>query len=819
MIFKKVFFSVLWTVVISGTLSAQPALLPYGCHYLKQKSLSQPNGKSPDELLFAGNSRSDSLDVLNYDIFLDLTGFTQGIISGACEVLFTSKVDNISVLPLDLLALTVDSVKSGDNLLTFDHVGPLLNVNLPVIINTGDSAAVTVFYHGHPWVDPTGFGGFDFEGNICYNLGIGFSADPLPVGRTWFPCFDNFVERATFDFSILTNATRKGYAVGTFLDATEVDNNLLSRYRMAQPLPTYLVGVAASDYTTSYSTHQGVSQQIPLELTCAAGDTAQMKVAFDLLGESIDELEAWYGPYFWEKIGYILTPVGAMEHCTNIHYPGFIIDQGPDFGQNKLMAHELAHHWWGNITTLTTPSDMWIKEGNAEYGAHLFFEHVYGKDYFRGVVKDNQLNVIRNAHKDDGGIFHPLSPMPFEFTYGTHTYDKGAAVMHTLRGYMGDTLFSQGMRSILQAFPYQTVDAAQFRDQLIANTGLISLNSFFDDWIFGTGFAAYELDSLHLVPGSGGSYTANLFIQQKGYATSHFHTNVPLEITFFDQNWNTYEALVTVTGEYSEVAVNVPFQPVYQIINEKNRLNLGQLQNTSIVREDGDMIDGEHCSLATFQVLATTDSALVSATHFYVAPDPAPANAGFRMSNSHYWNVGGIFPAGIKMKASVEYRGAGELDLDHDLTALSEDSLILVWRPDRATPWSVYPYYAKLTFSPDNGFGYVRIDTLYPGDYAFANDLDLSVGTVTASNELPLTVYPNPADEYIVLEGEIPFNEEVKAILFDNTGKKVLERRIQPESLLIHEFFLTKDLPAGIYSLQLQSDSGNYRQTVKVMVE
>lgn len=812
-------FVFLWLLLLSD-ISAQPDILPYGCHFVKNqahRSRLPTNGREPQ---FAGNGRSDTLDVLHTDIYLDLTGFAQQTIRAVCSVRFASKLNNIDVLPLDLTGLTVDSVRMEGQGLNYDWTDPLLQVFLPQPLNTGDTAEVEVFYQGHPLADPSGFGGFDFDGNICYNLGIGFSADPLPVGRTWFPCFDNFVERSTYDIRTLTHGGRRGFAIGTFIEEILMGGDtLLRHYRMDQSLPTYLVGVAASNYTISHSTHEAVNGPIPIELIGAAGDTTQMKFAFSQLGASIDVLEDWYGPYFWERVGYILTPAGAMEHCTSIHYPGFVIDQGPDFGQNKLMAHELAHHWWGNITTLTTPSNMWIKEGNAEYGAHLFFEHVYGKEEFREVVKDNHFNVIRKAHVDDGGIFHPLSPMPFEFTYGTHTYNKGAAVMHTLRGYMGDTLFSQGMRSILEQFPYQSVDAEQFRDQLISHTGLTYLHDFFDDWIFSPGFAAYELDSLQLTPAGGGQFTARLFIQQKRYAAPHFHTQVPLEITFYDENWNTFDATVTVTGEFSEPEVVLPFQPVYQMVNDNNKLNLGQLSNRTRVYEANDDINGEHASISNFKVISTPDSALVFVTHFYGPPDPASENAGFRISNSHYWNVGGILPAGLKMKANLEYRGAGALDLDHDLTSQSEDSLILVYRPDAATPWAPYPWYAKLTFSPDNGFGFIRIDTLYAGDYAFANDLDLSTGIVTAQPSLSLAVFPNPADEYLILEGEVPISEALTAVVSDAAGRIMEKRRLLPDQQLLHAFFVVKNLSPGTYHLQVFSESGNYRETFSFVVE
>ena len=77
-----------------------------------------------------------------------------------------------------------------------------------------DTSSVVVYYNGSPQGDPSGWGGWYFQGNYSYNLGVGFDADPHNYGRVWHPCFDNFVERATYDFSILTNAGKTSYANG-----------------------------------------------------------------------------------------------------------------------------------------------------------------------------------------------------------------------------------------------------------------------------------------------------------------------------------------------------------------------------------------------------------------------------------------------------------------------------------------------------------------------------------------------------------------------------------------------------------------------------
>jgi aminopeptidase N len=159
----------------------------------------------------ADNSRSDTIDIIDYDIHLDILDFTGKSIGGYTSVTFKSKLDGVSQLYLDLLKLHVDSVKQNGQPLSFSYTDSLLLIiDLAAAMNTGDASVVTVYYHGKPQVDASGWGGFYFSGDYAYNLGVGFAADPHVYGRVWFPCFDNFVERSTYHFSITTSDTKDG---------------------------------------------------------------------------------------------------------------------------------------------------------------------------------------------------------------------------------------------------------------------------------------------------------------------------------------------------------------------------------------------------------------------------------------------------------------------------------------------------------------------------------------------------------------------------------------------------------------------------------
>ncbi|HMG15707.1 MAG TPA: M1 family aminopeptidase, partial [Saprospiraceae bacterium] len=398
--------------------------------------------------------------------------------------------------------------------------------------------------------------------------------------------------------------------------------------------------------------------------------------------------------------------------------------------------------------------DMWIKEGNAEYCSHLFQEWVYGHNSFIDLVKTNHLRVLRSAHIDDGK-YEPLSGISFENIYGTTSYYKGADVMHNMRGYMGDSLYKVGMQSILTKYAYKAINAAKFRDQLEVSTGL-NMHPFFDDQIYQPGFAGFEIDSVVYL-NINGKKVARVLVQQKLRAADHFYTEVPLEVSFYDQNWKRVKGKITCAGEFGEGDIILPvgFVPVFTLLNEENILNYARLQTQAKYKIKGPFT----LPYVEFSIRINelADTALISVEHMWVAPDPIknnPDNA--KISSTHYWIVGGILPKTFKAGATLEYKNAASnAYLDADLVSKTEDSLILVYRKNAKDDWREFPYYTKKKLSPTDGQGFIQLDTLWLGEYAFANG---SLPTVATHNinktEQKLTVYPNPTTDYLSLKAD-----------------------------------------------------------------
>ncbi|MCB9361150.1 MAG: T9SS type A sorting domain-containing protein [Flavobacteriales bacterium] len=724
---------------------------------------------------YAQNSRSDTTDVLNYEINLDFTNMGNQQIKGNCKVKFTPKINGISQIKLDLLNLVVDSIVGLNGILTYTYNDTLLNIDLGTNLNTTDTSEVIVYYHGLPQQDASGWGGFYFQGNYAFNLGVGFDANPHNYGRVWFPCFDNFVERSTYEFNIITSGGKNAHCNGALISENVINGDTITRkWVMNEEIPSYLVCVAIADYATVHQSHNGLLGNIPIELVARPSDTTNMKNSFVHLPDAIDIYETGYGPYQWNKVGFSLVPFGsgAMEHATNIAYPQSAANGG--LGSETLMAHEFAHHWWGDLVTCETAGDMWINEGMATYSEYLFTEKVYDYETALEQIKNSNKSILQFLHINEGG-YMPISGVPHEYTYGDRVYKKGALMAHNMRAYLGDSLFFYGLNEATNTFKFQSMNSSQFRDELTSKTG-VNMVPFFNDWIFSPGYAHYEIDSTKITP-NGGDFDVEIFIEQKLRGNSVFHTQAPLEITFYDSNWNRVKRTVMTNGQFSSGVVTIPFQPTLTLLNEDNKLNQARTDDKLVITSTG--TKSLNRSLFNLTTTSAVDSALLFIQHHWVKPDAIQNNPNnYRISESRYWSVKGFMPANYDATAKIYFDGrynSGYLDVD--LAPVSADSIILLYRENASQDWSVYPYYTKTTLASNYPYGWMIIDSLLLGDYAFANgDITTGLNPIKLTQE-EVKVYPNPSDSFITVHLEKQIKNATVQV-YNLTGKLIIEKPI-----------------------------------------
>lgn len=720
------------------------------------------------------STRSDSINLLHTTIALDLTNTANGVIRGDAAITFAPRVAGITTLPLDLL-LPVDSVIMNGTPLTYTQAGEVLFVDLGGSFGPADTLTLTVSYHGNPPTDPSGFGGFYTLSTYQYDLGVAFDAIPHSYGRAWFPCFDNFVERCSFDFLVHTNGGRSVFANGALQEVTDLGNGgRITHWHMAEPIPSYLTSVAAGNYVALNDTFPSISgAQVPVVLAALPGNIAQVPGSFAHLQDAFNTFEQWFGPYRWNRVGYVLTSAGAMEHATNICYPDFAADG--TLGNEDLIAHELSHHWFGDLVTCARPEEMYLNEGFADFCAKLHMEALYGTAAYNALVRSNHHEVVAKAHLADGGWF-ALSDVPQIVTYGETSYKKGSDVARTLRAVMGDSLFSAGFKRLFNNNAYSPMNSGAVRDSLQAGTGL-DLEDFFNNWIFQPGGAAFMVDSFSVEP-NGGLFDVLVHIRQKVRGGAALFHHVPTTLTCIDAAGQENRSTVDLDGEACDIAITCPFQPVAVRLNDDERLALATTVDTATIVSTGQKsLDNADLWLTTTSLAGPTE---IRIEEFWVAADPAADNSIF-VSPDRWWRVEGNIGAGTEMKLrfTVDGRPGVGTAFDQALVqdaSFTEDSLLVLYRPNTAASWTPVP--ATIAFLGSHTDKFARIDMpgLQAGDYTIGWRMPSASTHEIIRDASGWRFFPDPASDRItvVAPGNAIRHREM-LLLRDMNGRALMQ--------------------------------------------
>lgn len=760
--------------------------------------------------------RSDTVDILNYTINLNITDFSNKIISGNTILKFKPKVNGYRYLRVDLLRLTIDSILLGNNKLPYHYNDTLLSINLLSNYQSSDTISVKVFYRGTPQIDATGWGGFYFQSGIAYNLGVGFGANPHVYGRVWFPCLDNFTERSTYEFNITTNSGKVAYCNGALTnDVVDINNNRTRTWKLNEEIPSYLASVAVGNYVDLKMNYAGEQRNIPILIAANASDTTKVKASLIHLKDAIRSYEKFYGPYAWNRVGYALVPFnqGAMEHATNIAFPGSFLNGGTTTYE-EIAAHELSHHWFGDYITCSSQEEMWINEGWASFSEYLFREEVYGRTAYINGIKTLHESLLHFVRYKEGDL--NLNNIPHAYTYGDHVYLKGAIMAHNLRGYLGDSLFKSTIRATLSANAFKSISNEQFEQSLSQYSG-VDLSHFFNDWINQTGWAHFSIDSIE-VSKINVLFKVKAYVKQMKYGNPNFYTNVPMEISYLDKDFSSVTHRAMLSGEYSIVEFNIPFNPTMVVLNMNDKISQAISSEQKVLKNTGTV----NFTLAKMNVTVNSisDSTLIRIEHHYTGAQGKYSSNINRISPQRYWTVSGIANSSFKASAKFSYDGrvgvfSGNSYLDHQLAIQNEDSIILLYRKNPSEEWKEYEYYTKNSLSSKTDkLGNIVIDSLVFGEYC----LGIGTSMKTYIDEIKNTdhqimLFPNPASKTISISLKNINSEDVKSLkIYSVTGAMV-------KAIYKSEYFNYIDisnLSSGTYSVKIELI--NYKVLSKTFV-
>lgn len=698
---------------------------------------------------------ADSVDVLDYDIFVDLSAGKPFVGEAVVTMNLLRPCANISLQ----LAGTADSVEVNGTRLASPTLSSLPTSGIAV----GQSFDVHIWYHCNGYVESGGWGGMHFDSDMSYNLGVGFDADPHVMGRAFFPCRDNFTDKATYTLRVKAKtgwtAECGGMLQSRILNADSTESSV---WRIAQQTPTYLVSVSQAAWKRIYDSIPSLYDTYPATYGYLHYNSTRVRQAFAELDSVVPMFERCFGPYRWGRIGYIATNKGSMEHVNNIGLAKQAISLA-EAGQSTI-AHELGHAWFGNLVTCETEEDMWINEGGASFTSEVAMEAVKGREasdyYYQRTLEE----VLRTTHVTDAG-YRPLSPMPHDYTYGSTVYKKGWMVWHSLRGYLGEEVFYSALQRLMNSCAFGNIDSYRLRDSLSLYTG-VDLTDFFDFHVFSPGFVDYHVD---LIPGD--HPAVNIRQQTVGTTATPRGSMVP--VTIFGTDGTTMKGYFQEGTSTLDVQYDVAFCVLDYNCEFSDAATLGILDLTDYAGLQ---------TLPTEHMKVRMDHNIRS-QKFYAEHHMAPAMGempeGVVRRANRYWMLRGTWTENDSLKGYFRFvRGAASsssypnLDRGFYTKAATADSLGLFYRANGSDSWHL----VSRTREGDANEGWMVEQNILPGEYTLAvvDFENLSIDTPHSS--FNTTLFPNPLSKGQPLTIEVGTEMPFTVTIVDTDGRTVWHR-------------------------------------------
>ncbi|MCK5774531.1 MAG: T9SS type A sorting domain-containing protein [Bacteroidales bacterium] len=708
---------------------------------------------------FQKSPLSDSLDVESYHIFIDSILWNTDELYARTEIVLTSKIDDLMLIPLELMSLTVTEVLiNGEATSNYSQTDLRLNINLDSPLQTDESVNLSISYNGTPFHE--GWGGFYIDNQYAYNLGVGFQADPHNLGKTWFPCVDDFHDRAIYDITARVEDPLVAVAGGLLQSVTDNDDGTKSyHWHLNNSIPTYLASVAVGEYALYEDVYEGIEGDVPIKIYVRPNGLGNVEGSFANLKTILSSFENSFGSYPFNRIGYVGTSIGAMEHATNIAYPNFAINGNLSY--ESLYAHELSHMWFGDKVTCASAEDMWLNEGWATFCQMYYKTSVYGEQLYKEDMMHQLREVLRMTHYKDNGYL-ALYGISHDYTYGSTVYDKGSTVVQSLRGYLGDDVFFPAIKAYLEDYAYNYASSENMRDFLTSYTGL-DMTDFFDAYIFTPGFSHFSVDSVEHISGS--DYAIHMRQKLKGkevYANGNI-----VDVTVMDANWNQYDIRVHFDGESGSEIFTLPFEPVVAMSDLHQNFCDATTDSYQVIKETGNYNFTE-CYFK-LEVENVPDSTFFRITHNWVAPDPLfEPIEGLSLSDYRYYKVDGIFPESFDATGVFKYSLSEKLDSGFIGNPL--DSLVVLYRANASENWQA------IEFEQDGSpfAGYMRVSHLQTGEYTIAlwDELFVTVQDDINSNENDyMLCYPNPSTGRVNFD--IFIQQESHLEIFNSSGVQI----------------------------------------------
>jgi aminopeptidase N len=426
--------------------------------------------------------RQPGIHAKNYVFRLSLTDESDEI-AGDATVEFEFLKDGVTDIALDLASpMTVTGVSSDGADVRFTHQSDRLVITLASPPRAGELRSFEIHYHGIP-ADGLRIG------TNKYGERTFFSQNWPNLARQWLPMIDHPYDKSTSEFIITAPAKYQVVANGLLQEETDLgDGRRRTHWKQSVPIASWLNAIGVAQFA---SRHFDRVHGVPLETWVYHQDRDAGIVTFETPARDAMEFYIDHiGPFSYEKLANVEAAGlnGGTEHASAIFYGEKSVADRP---ATNLVAHEIAHQWFGDSVTEKDWDDVWLSEGFATYFTLLCTEHYQGRDAFvAGLKKSREIVFATEKKNPDVAVRHDnLSDM--KKVLNQLVYQKGGWTLHMLRVQVGTEKFWSGIREYYRRYRDANASTADFRQVMEEICGA-DLGWFFDQWLNRAGSPVVE---------------------------------------------------------------------------------------------------------------------------------------------------------------------------------------------------------------------------------------------------------------------------------------------------------------------------------------
>lgn len=456
-------------------------------------------------------------------------------------------------------SMFVDSV-TGQGVTGFTHLNNFLSINFD---NNRNNFDIRIYYKGLP--GNSGFGSFTFSSQnsipVIWSLSEPFGSSD------WFPNKNTPSDKVdSLEVWITCASNLTGVSNGLLYETVSGSNNTKTyKWKSRYPISSYLISVAVTNYSlyTNYFKYSA-TDSMAVNHYLYPNKLNSVKNILDLTPQMLSLFSEKYSlyPFIQEKYGHAQFGWGGgMEHQT--------ISSMGSFGAS-IIAHELAHQWFGDKVTCRNFNSIWLNEGFATYSESLWLENYEGRESYNEAIK-SRMSSARNAL---GSLYVLNTNNVNEIFNSNRTYSKGSIVLHMLRCIVGDSTFFGIMKTYANdsALAYSTAVTEDFQRVAEQVSGK-NLNYFFQEWVYGENYPVYNIN-WGKSKREDGNYDVTVTVTQKLNTNPAFFT-MPVDIKISDSKGDTtFTVLNNAQTQTFSFVVNsnpalITFDPDNNILKDK----------------------------------------------------------------------------------------------------------------------------------------------------------------------------------------------------------------------------------------------------------